>query len=114
MDQLHTEQQIKYFDEMNECAGELIKLHAKYGLDSCKDLANEYKERVKYQLDKYSYLIGRPVKGVRKYRNNEPFIGKIESISHFNNYSKSVRVNVRYADGEYDGFGLKNLTLIDM
>lgn len=113
MDQLHNEDEIRYFDNMDACANELIKLTAKYGQSACAHLAEEYKKNVKSELDKYSHLIGKQVKGVRKYRNNEPFVGIIESISHFNAYSKSVRVNVRYTDGEFDGLGLKELTLIE-
>lgn len=113
MEQLHTEQEIKYFDDMNQCANELIALSSKYKQSACADLADEYKQRVKFELNKYSHLIGKKVSGVKKYRNNEPFIGVIESISHFNAWSDSVRVNVRYSGGGFDGCALKDLTLIE-
>lgn len=114
MEQLHTSEEIKYFDDMNECANELIALSKKYKQSACADLAADYKERVASELAKYNHLIGSTVKGKRNYGDKSPFVGTIRNISHFNAYSDSVRVGVTYSSGGFDGFGLKNLTLIDM
>lgn len=113
MEQLHTSEEIKYFDDMDECANELIALSKKYKQSACADLADEYKQRVASELAKYNHLIGKKVKGVRKYKNNEPFVGVIKNITHFNTWSNSVRVAVTYSDREFDGHGLKDLTLVD-
>lgn len=113
MEQLHTSEEIKYFDDMNECANELIALSKKYKQSACADLAADYISIVENELSKYNYLIGKKVKGITKYGDRVSFIGIVRNISHFNAWSDSIRVGVTYSNGGFDRLGLKELTLID-
>lgn len=115
MNLLHTVEEIEFFENLSACAVDLNELANKYRLSEITQLAIDYRERVDEQLAKYNEVIGCKVSGKRSYGVNIIFTGTVQSISHFNAYSKSVRVNVKYdreCGGGFDGHALKDLTLI--
>jgi uncharacterized protein YerC len=117
MELLHNDKEIRFFNDLFQCANEIEQLSKKYRIAELAQQAVDYKEKVQIELNKYNYLIGKEVKGITN--SGIDFIGVIEKITHFNNWSSSVRVNVRYTScgdykfkGGFDGYALKELTLI--
>lgn len=118
MELFHNQKEIKFFEDLSLCALELEQMSSKYGLAEVAQLSVEYKKKVQEELSKYNNLLGKKVSGRRTY-SGESFVGVIEKITHFNAYSKSVRVNVKYTSGGdykyvggFDGYALTQLTLI--
>jgi len=108
---LHTQEQILEFDKKAQLAYELNKLNQKYSNSDVQDIVENLKIEVDAELYKYQSYIGKAAfcppsifSDSKDWRE-----GTIESITHFNNYSKSVRCNFRYKSGGFDGHSIKEL-----
>lgn len=114
MELLHTIEEIKHLDQQVELAHELIKLANKYGNIAIKDEADKIMNNNQQELAKYNHLIGQEFYAPPSFTSKDKSYlkGKVESITHFNHYSKSVRVNFRYdrsCGNGFDGHSLSEL-----
>lgn len=115
MKQLHTIEEIKYFDDLQSQSLELIKLGNKYQNKELLELADKYQTIVDQELEKYNSYIGiectAPQNWVTKEGGRRS--GKIENEFYFNYYSsKSVRCKFRYNSGEFDTHAIAELETI--
>lgn len=111
---LHTIEEIRNLEQQMSLAHELLELNNKYNNDVIKNEANRIIDFNNSELEKYNHLIGItaycPPSSLDKNKSYRK--GIIERISHFNSYSKSVRVSFRYdksIGGGFDGHSLLEL-----
>lgn len=111
MNQLHTPEEIKHLDQQVELAHELTKLANKYGNLAIKQEADQILINNRQELDKYKHLIGTTCYAPPSFLSKDKVFRKgiIEEITHFNNYSKSVRVSFRYDRSIGSGFDRHSL-----
>jgi hypothetical protein len=109
MQLLHTEEQIAYYDNLNELVEELRDLWRKYNKSELIDLATQYELEVAYELSKYKSYIGKECKAPPIYRSNIYRPGKITGNFYFNKITKSVMCYFDYNTGGYDAHAIINL-----
>jgi len=108
---LHTLEEIKYFDRLQEQAIELKKLSIKYDNKELLDLSNKYNATIELELHKYDSFIGLectcPDSTIIKTGSRRK--GKINGNFYFNAYSKSVRCDFKYTSGGFDTHSILEL-----
>jgi hypothetical protein len=108
---LHTLEQIKYFENLEEQSLTLFKLGTKFNNQELIDLSNKYQNIIQKELDKYNSYIGIECTAPQSYVTNQGGrrSGKIEGKFYFNSYSKSVRCSFRYKSGGFDTHAIAEL-----
>lgn len=108
---LHTTEEIIKFDKLRELSVELNKLSIRYNNSELLEISERYNKEVQQELDKYLPFIGKEyLAPPSSFSDSKEWRkGKLESITHFNIYSKSVRGNFRYDNREFDGHSLLEL-----
>ena len=124
---IHTPEQIKALSFKSEKLSALKILanntHSLSGDTALLGVVSMWEYEIANELAKYDYLVGTRVRINPKFKSfhgYDGYIGIIEEITHFNNFSKAVRCKVRhkqtkegkYADG-FTGEALHELELID-
>lgn len=114
MNQLHTPEEIKYFDRLQEQATALRIMSVKYQNNELLSIAQEYEKLIKEQLEKYNSFIGMKCQAPPIFLSNSKDYrpGKIEGNFYFNAYSKSVRCDFRYNTGGFDTHSIIELIVL--
>lgn len=111
MELLHTLEEITTIERKNDISSELDKLYKRLKDDRLSSLSSVLKQEVKTELDKYQQFVGltglvppSTFSDSKEWRH-----GTITEFTHFNAYSKTVRMYFKYdiqIGGGFDGHSL--------
>ena len=111
MEMLHTLEEIKHWDKIQELIMVLEGVYLSFKQPEIKELIDKYQSSLDEELSKYQSYIGRECTAPppNYYKSKERLHGKIEGDFFFNVYSKSVRCKFRYSDGGVDSKAIREL-----
>lgn len=111
MEILHSEDEIKHFDNLGIQAQKLSKIGKIYNNQELLNLAALYKTQIKKELAKYKSFINKkalaPPSNLTE--RDVPRLGRIKGKFYFNAYSKAVRCDFKYEDGGFNSHSVKEL-----